>query len=204
MASFLRTLPLIAALLAILALFVTQSAHAVDSGAAAAAALLKPSAPASAATPSTAAVAAVETGKSGLPLPRFVSLKASKVNVRVGPGEKYAIAWTFTRAALPVEVIQEFETWRRVRDSDGSVGWVLHSLLSSKRTVVVAPWALGEPKALYATPAEVAAVTAYVEAGIQADVGSCQRSWCRISGRGFAGWIEQAQLWGVYPGEDVP
>jgi SH3-like domain-containing protein len=179
------------------------SAYAVDTGAAAAAALLAPTPLPEAPSPS-AGSAAVETGKSGLPLPRFVSLKASKVNVRVGPGENYAIAWTFTRAALPVEVIQEFDTWRRVRDSDGAVGWVLQSLLSSKRTVVVAPWSSGAPKPVHAAPASDAAVTAYVEAGIQADVPTCQRNWCRISGRGFSGWIEQSQLWGVYPGEEIP
>ena len=84
-------------------------------------------------------------GKSGLPVPRFVSLKAGRVNVRVGPGEDYKVAWVFTRPALPVEIIQEFDTWRRIRDSDGSVGWVFHSLLSGKRTAVVAPWTTGEP-----------------------------------------------------------
>jgi SH3-like domain-containing protein len=82
---------------------------------------------------------AVTMGKSGLPLPRFVSLKAGRVNVRVGPGEDYKVAWVFTKSQLPVEVIQEFDTWRRIRDSDGQMGWVFHSLLSAKRTAVVTP-----------------------------------------------------------------
>jgi SH3-like domain-containing protein len=137
-------------------------------------------------------------------LPRFVSLKAGKVNVRAGPGEDYDIAWTFTRQALPVEVIQEFDTWRRVRDSDGSVGWVIQNLLSSRRTAVIAPWAAGEPKPLHATPAATGIVTAYVEAGVLADVSTCHQRWCRLSGGGFSGWIEQEQLWGVYPGEEIP
>jgi SH3-like domain-containing protein len=179
-------------------------AYAVDTGAAAAAALLLPSAPTVTGAIPPKGAPTVETGKSGQPLPRFVSLKAGRVNVRVGPGEGYSIAWTFTRAALPVEVIQEFDTWRRVRDSDGSVGWVLQNLLSSKRTAVVAPWAAGEPKALHATPSPKGAVTAYLEAGLQADIASCHQDWCRLTGRGFSGWIEQTQLWGVYPGEEIP
>jgi len=81
----------------------------------------------------------VKTGTSGLPVPRFVSLKASRVNVRIGPGEDYKIAWVFTRPGLPIEIIQEYDTWRRIRDSDGTVGWVFQSLLSGKRTAVVAP-----------------------------------------------------------------
>jgi SH3-like domain-containing protein len=196
-----RTLPLLAALAGIAVLLALQPVHALDTGAATAAALLSSSPPSAAAAHSGAMT--VETGKSGLPLPRFVSLKSSRVNVRVGPGEGYPIAWTFTRAELPVEVIQEFDTWRRVRDSDGSVGWVLHSLLTSKRTAVVAPWAAGEPKPLRAAPSDGAAIAAFLEAGIQADVARCRDAWCELSGRGFAGWIEQDQLWGVYPGEEI-
>jgi SH3-like domain-containing protein len=146
---------------------------------------------------------AVQLGKSGLPVPRFVSLKAGRVNVRVGPGEDYGIAWVFTRASLPVEVIQEFDTWRRVRDSDGSVGWVFQSLLSGKRTAVIAPWAPDSPKAVRAEPEAEAAVSAYLQGGVLADVLSCKDGWCRLSGDGFSGWIEQDQLWGVYPGEEI-
>ncbi|MEZ5840142.1 MAG: SH3 domain-containing protein, partial [Hyphomicrobiales bacterium] len=69
-------------------------------------------------------------GPSGLPVPRFVSLKSNRVNVRVGPGRGYEVSWVFTRGGLPVEVIQEFENWRRVRDSEGAEGWVFHSLVS--------------------------------------------------------------------------
>ena len=143
------------------------------------------------------------TGQSGLQLPRFVSLKASRVNVRVGPGEGYAIAWVFTRAGLPIEVIQEYDTWRRVRDSDGSVGWVFQSLLSGQRTAVVSPWASGDIRPLRSGPTSDAAVTAYLEAGVMGSVKRCHDGWCRIAGEGFAGWIEQNQLWGVYPDEDI-
>ncbi len=76
----------------------------------------------------------------GLPTPRFVSLKADEVNVRRGPGWDHAVAWVFHRAGLPVEVIAEFDVWREVRDSEGATGWVAGTLLSGRRTVLVAPW----------------------------------------------------------------
>ena len=145
----------------------------------------------------------VALGKSGLPLPRFVSLKAGRVNVRVGPGEDYKVAWVFTKPALPVEVIQEFDTWRRIRDSDGSVGWVFHSLLSGKRTAVVSPWASGDPLPIRAKGTADAAVTAFLQPGVQAAIDRCGGGWCDVSGEGFSGWIEQSQLWGVYPDEAV-
>jgi SH3-like domain-containing protein len=145
----------------------------------------------------------VSLGKSGLPLPRFVSLKAGRVNVRVGPGEGYKVAWVFTKSALPVEVIQEFDTWRRIRDSDGQMGWVFHSLLSGKRTAVVTPWGGKDPLPLRARSSPDAAVTAYLQPGVGAAVGKCNGGWCDLTGNGFSGWIEQTQLWGVYPGEVV-
>lgn len=142
-------------------------------------------------------------GKSGMPVPRFVSLKAGRVNVRGGPGDDYKVAWVFTRQALPVEVIAEFDTWRRIRDSDGTVGWVFHSLLSSKRTAVVSPWQKGDPIAIHANPTKDAAVTAYLQPGVLAAIDRCRDGWCNLTGTGFSGWIEQGSLWGVYPGEAV-
>ena len=79
-------------------------------------------------------------GSSGLPVPRFVSLKSDRVNLRQGPGIEYPTAWVFRRAGLPVEVIKEFESWRQVRDAEGTTGWVLGSMLSGRRTAVILPW----------------------------------------------------------------
>ena len=142
-------------------------------------------------------------GPSGLPVPRFVSLKAGRVNVRVGPGEDYKVSWVFTRSALPVEIVAEFENWRRVRDSDGEVGWVFHSLLSGKRTAVVAPWEKGDPAAIRADATPSSGVTAWLQPGVLASVDRCRGGWCDISGDGFGGWIEANRLWGVYPDEKV-
>jgi SH3-like domain-containing protein len=140
---------------------------------------------------------------SGLPIPRFVSLKAGRVNVRIGPGEDYKIAWVFTRPGLPIEVIQEFDTWRRIRDSDGTVGWVFQGLLSGKRTALVAPWSGSALRAIRAAASPGAAITAYLEPGVTAEIERCDDGWCRLSGDTFDGWITQDQLWGVYPGETI-
>ena len=87
----------------------------------------------------------------GLPLPRFVSLKSNDVNVRRGPGQEYDVAYTYVRAGLPVEITQEFDNWRKIRDSEGAEGWVFHSLLAGKRTALVAPWEKSGPFAAYAS-----------------------------------------------------
>jgi SH3-like domain-containing protein len=159
--------------------------------------------PMSHSTATMADTSGVRTGASGLPIPRFVSLKASRVNVRIGPGQDYKIAWVFVRPGLPVEIIQEFETWRRIRDSDGTVGWVFQSLLSGKRNAVVAPWSNDDPRPIRAAASANSEITAYLGPGVMAEIERCDDSWCRLSGSKFRGWIAQDQLWGVYPDEEI-
>jgi len=144
-----------------------------------------------------------QIGPSGLRIPRFVSLKRSKVNVRVGPSSDHKIAWVFHYKGLPVEIIAEFELWRRIRDSDGQEGWVYHSLLAGKRTITVAPWRKGEALALRSGPREANRVVARVKAGAVGEVSSCTGSWCEVELKGYQGWIRQTMLWGVYPDEAV-
>ena len=91
-----------------------------------------------------AADQSVTRGPSGLPLPRFVSLKSGRVNSRIGPGVNYAVDWMYLKPGLPMEIIQEYDNWRRVRDSDGAEGWINQSLLSGRRTAIAAPWQTGK------------------------------------------------------------
>jgi SH3-like domain-containing protein len=139
-----------------------------------------------------------------LPLPRFVSLNSDRVNVRVGPGSDYPVAWIYVRLGLPVEVTEEVDNWRKVRDSNGDEGWVFYSLLSGERTVTVAPNGAADPLPLYASASETARIVAYLDPGVQANLlQTCADGWCRIRGTGFDGWIQDLNLWGVYPGEAV-
>jgi SH3-like domain-containing protein len=140
---------------------------------------------------------------SGLPVPRFVSLKSDHVNVRQGPTKDNDVSWIYTRSSLPVEITAEFENWRRIRDSEGSEGWVYHSLLSGRRTAVVVPRLRDDLTPLYDRADAASSVAAKLEAGVLATVRRCTTGWCRISGSGFDGWIEQQRLWGVYPDEKI-
>lgn len=140
---------------------------------------------------------------SGLPIPRYVSLKSDHINVRAGPTKDQDVSWIYTRAGLPVEVTAEFENWRRVRDSEGAEGWVYHSLLSGRRTAVITMKNRSELALLYDRPDATSAVAARLQAGVVAQVKQCAAGWCRIIGSGFDGWIEQVRLWGVYADEKV-
>jgi SH3-like domain-containing protein len=148
--------------------------------------------------------AAGDTGTaSGLPVPRYVSLKSDRVNVRAGPTKDHDVAWVFTRAGLPVEITAEFENWRRIRDSEGAEGWVYHSLLSGRRTAVVTQRSKDALVPLNDSPETTGSVTARLESGVVVSVKRCNSTWCRISGEGFDGWIQQERLWGVYPNEKI-
>jgi len=141
---------------------------------------------------------------SGLPVPRFVSLKSDKVNMHIGPAKTYEVKWLYQRAGLPVEITAEFETWRRIRDADGTEGWVYHSLLSGRRTGMVTTKATDALVSLFEKPDEKSAVTAKLERGVVTTVKRCTgEGWCLVSGRGFEGYVQQVRLWGVYPNEKV-
>ncbi len=141
--------------------------------------------------------------KSGLPVPRFVSLKPDRVNVRGGPTRDHDVTFVYTRAGLPVEITAESDNWRRIRDWEGSEGWVYHSLLSGRRTAVVTPKDKKELVALYDKADRSGAITARLQPGVLASVKRCTGTWCQIVGSGFEGWVVQEQLWGVYPNEKV-
>jgi len=141
---------------------------------------------------------------SNLPIPRFVSLKADKVNMRAGPARDHDVTWVFTRLGLPVEITAESENWRKIRDSEGTEGWVYQSLLSSRRTALVAPWSKkDESFPLYRSNDRSTDIIAQLQPGVLGTIKTCDGKWCRIFGEGFDGYIEQERLWGVYPNETV-
>jgi SH3-like domain-containing protein len=152
----------------------------------------------------TSAATGEQTGSAtGLTLPRYASLKTDRVNLREGPSKDHPTKWVFQRAGLPVEITAEFETWRKVRDSEGSEGWVLHSLLSGRRTALVAPGKKDENFKIFARASESADLAATLQSGVIGNIRNCDGAWCLIDGDGFKGYIKQSNLWGVYPGEKI-
>jgi SH3-like domain-containing protein len=147
--------------------------------------------------------ASTQYGPSGLPLPRFVSLKSAKVNVRRGPSSDHEVAWVFQRKGMPVEITAEFDNWRRIRDSDGQEGWILQQMLSGKRTVYVMASTTAPLTPMREEPDHASGVLANLQAGVSGDVEECNGEWCLVSAGGYDGYVAQARLWGVYPGEAV-
>ncbi|MFK7901613.1 MAG: SH3 domain-containing protein [Nitratireductor sp.] len=147
-----------------------------------------------------------QTGASGLPLPRYVSLKSNRTNMRVGPGRDYKVGWMYTRKGLPLEIYQEFDNWRKVRDLDGHEGWILSSLLSGERTAIVAPWKRDDKSALinlFQEPKDGARITARLEPGVLGEVDECANGWCKIEVKDYEGYVIQKEIWGVYPDESI-
>lgn len=136
---------------------------------------------------------------SGLPLPRFVSLRSDEVNLRTGPGVRYPIDWIYARKDLPVEVVAEFESWRKIRDWQGSEGWVHQSMLSSRRMMVV----IGAQRPLRASDSDSADPVAMLEPGVLGRLLQCPRNrdYCRAEIGRSQGWLRRDEIWGVYKGE---
>lgn len=151
------------------------------------------------------AASAPQPGGSGLPVPRYVSLKSDRVHVRQGPGMDHKVLWVYRRAGLPLEVIKEFEGWRQIRDAEGATGWVVQTLVSGRRTALVLPWEAknNTQVQLLSDDREAAPAVAIVEAGVIANVRTCDGRWCYVSVGDYKGYLQQKKLWGVYDGEPV-
>ena len=136
---------------------------------------------------------------SNLPIPRFVSLKSDEVNVRIGPGTRYEIGWTYRRDGLPVEIIEEFGYWRKIRDHEDSTGWVHKSLLAGQRNVMLKK-GIHE---LYRSPSTKSAVVLKAKEGVIGEIEACELRWCLIEIQRRRGWIEKSALWGTYADEII-
>lgn len=148
-----------------------------------------------------AAAAEPNESDTALKVPRFVSLHSDKVNLRTGPGRQYPIEWVLTRKDMPVEVVAQFEHWRRIREWDGTIGWVQEHMVSGKRHAIVAR---GGIRSLHREPDSASAVVARAEPGVVARLIECKGGWCRLDAGEASGWITRADLWGVYPDESLP
>ncbi len=138
------------------------------------------------------------SGPSGLPLPRFASINAREANMRAGPGLRYPVSWVYHRRGLPVRIIGEFEHWRQVEDSRGTVGWMHRAVLSGRRMAIMAAPAVVLRRAIESSPP-----VARAEAGAIVRLLRCREGWCRIEADGLNGYVPQSAIWGTLSGETV-
>jgi SH3-like domain-containing protein len=129
----------------------------------------------------------------GLPIPRYASLARAQVNMRVGPGNQYPIEWTMTRRKMPVQIIDEFEVWRKVRDFEGVEGWVHSQMLSGRRSVI----ALKEGLMLRADHSFKAPPLARLQPTVVGVMDNCEKGWCFVRIQGYQGWVPHEYIWGV-------
>ncbi|WFE73424.1 SH3 domain-containing protein [Halomonas sp. M1] len=133
-----------------------------------------------------------------LPLPRYVTMKASEGNARRGPDTSHRVDWVFTRRDLPLRVTAEYEHWRRVEDAEGQGGWMHYALLSGVRSVLVQ----GDMVQMHNTPDAGSSVAALLERGVIAHLRACQIDWCRLEVDSARGWVEKRHIWGVAADEE--
>jgi SH3-like domain-containing protein len=134
-----------------------------------------------------------------LPLPRFVSITTKEGYVRTGPGLRYPIKWIYKREGIPLEIILEYEVWRKIRDYDGQTGWIHQTLLSGKRTGVI----MGKENInIFQKPRVDSRLAAKVQPGAIIDLDACITGWCKVKAGGYSGWAERKNIWGIYESED--
>lgn len=136
--------------------------------------------------------------KSGLPIPRFVTIKSSEANVRTGPNVRYPVRWVYIRKHEPVEIHSEFEQWRKIQDRYGEGGWIHESMLSGKRRIVIKAEV---PQVMYAKADLRSQHLAVIEPEAQAELISCKIGWCQVKAEDIKGWVQREIIWGVYDTE---
>jgi SH3-like domain-containing protein len=140
-------------------------------------------------------------GVTGLPLPRFAALGSSQVNLRIGPDLRYRVEWTYQRRDLPVQIVDEHQIWRRIRDPEGTEGWVQRPLLSARRTFLVQ----GGERLLRRRPEEGAPAVARLQPGVIGTLRQCEAgsAWCEARVADHHGFIKRSEIWGVTPDEAI-
>jgi SH3-like domain-containing protein len=135
----------------------------------------------------------------GLPVPRYVSLRSSKINLRSGPGMNFPIQWVYQRRHMPVEIIAEYDTWRKIRDWQGTVGWVHQSMLDGSRYVLIT----GSERILRQDATETSPPAARLMPGVIPELLKCAGAWCRLDIEGYKGWLKRDEFYGIYSNENV-
>jgi SH3-like domain-containing protein len=131
---------------------------------------------------------------SGMPVPRFVSLKFDKVNARAGPGDDHRLLWVYTVRGLPLQVVAETSEWRRVCDPTGAMAWVHKRTIDGRRTAINTE---AQAVTLLRKPKPDAKPAAYLNARAMAALDRCDKGWCRVRVDGAAGWVREGALWGT-------
>ncbi|MFZ8923519.1 MAG: SH3 domain-containing protein [Candidatus Puniceispirillaceae bacterium] len=150
-------------------------------------------------TPAFAQEAKLTVRGSGLPVPRYVTLKFDEANLRAGPGREYPVLWQYRQAGLPLMVDAEFGIWRKVVDHDGTAGWMHGSVLSLRRMALVQT----NMAKIYADPDEASDVIALAERLALMELQSCPKAWCRVASDDVRGWIKRQVVWGVLENESL-
>lgn len=144
-----------------------------------------------------------DDSETGLALPRMVSLRSNMINARSGPGARYPISWVYRQKYAPVEIVAEFELWRKIKDWKGSESWIHKSMLSGKRSAkLITP---GENN-IYKEPDYKSKVIARAEEEVVGLIQKCPANseFCLIKfDNGIEGWVQKDNLFGIYAGEII-
>jgi SH3-like domain-containing protein len=140
-------------------------------------------------------VARTTEGENG----RFASLRADDVNVRAGPGVRYPVKWKFVQRNMPVQIVAEYDTWRKIRDWEGAEGWVHRAMLSSRRSLIM----VGQGQTMRKDATHDSAAVARLATGFVVMVSQCDRVWCEVDAAGYEGWVQRDSVWGILPGEKI-
>ncbi len=129
---------------------------------------------------------------------RYASIRRDQAFLREGPSYAHKVIWVYRRQNYPLKIIETYDAWRRVKDFDGTVGWMHHTQLSDARTALFIGFA---PSAIHSDSSPASKIVAYAQPGVVAKLKACKPDVCEVETSGVEGWVDRRIIWGVDTGE---
>ena len=123
---------------------------------------------------------------------KYLSLKNTEVNLRLGPSFEYPIKLTYNKKYLPIIIFDKSGAWRKIKDFENNSGWIHISQLSKRKTAIN----YKNNSILFKKPTIYSKPIARLESGRLVLIKKCKAKWCKISSGGFSGWVYKNSLWG--------
>jgi SH3-like domain-containing protein len=128
---------------------------------------------------------------------KMVSIVGNDVNMRSGPGTKYKVMWELGNG-FPLMVLKRSGQWYRVRDFEGTIGWVHQDVVNRSPHMIIKVHKKSRKRInVRSGPGTKYRIVAKAYYGVVFKTLKQQNGWVKVQHeKGVTGWIKRSLLWG--------
>ena len=124
--------------------------------------------------------------------PKYASIKKERAYSRHNASFDAPLEWIYQKKNLPILIIDKYDVWKKVRDIEGTEGWIHTSMISNKKTFIN-----NKEQNLLKYKDNSKIVNAIVKKGVVGKIINCNEIFCKVKIKPYRGWIEKKYLWGI-------